>query len=308
MNRKKTVKSIEITEKTIKTTLKRAILSEGANINKDEFTKKNIPSIKSKIFIACLMLTMVVFSGCNNLTSSVSPTFNKNETEKKNPAYEENISLNEYYCSENGYSLVFYRYDADKQEVDLIFDSNCLVKLYDVYYDDSFNGDKNIEYYTGYVDKNEKNQFEIIYDRVANQYSVFAGIGGEKIYFDQKWYTGNYVFNQAKTTNHSQIELLTPSSYSFQMNSYGEPSTATDFGEYSHDTVFNIIPNSFELYGRMSLDKTSYVGTHGDVPFDPYRLSVTLKTKKDNIYFIQKIYMDVLVFDEYGETIKEYQN
>lgn len=253
---------------------------------------------------------MGVFFSCNNLITDVI-SFDHSELENtieehNTPLEKEYISLNEYYCSENGYSLVFYRYNNDEQEVDLIFDSNCMVRLYDVFYEDSFNGNEDIECYIGYVDKNEKYQFEIMYNKTSNKYSIAAGVGGEKIFFDKKCFSGEYVFKQTKMIEKTQIEILIPSSYSFQIDSNSELNNVLDFGEYSGDKIFNIIPNSFELYGRMSLDKVSYTGTNGGVPFDPYRLTIGIQAKKNNIYFIQKIYMDVLVFDKYGESIKEY--
>ena len=67
-----------------------------------------------------------------------------------------------------------------------------------------------------------------------------------------------------------------------------------------------ILPKSFDINGRVSLDKVSYGYTEGNVPKDPYRLSLTLKPTKNNWYFIHRIYMDVLIFDENDEQIKSY--
>lgn len=67
-----------------------------------------------------------------------------------------------------------------------------------------------------------------------------------------------------------------------------------------------ILPESFDINGRVSLDKVSYGYTEGNVPKDPYRLSLTLKPTKNNWYFIHRIYMDVLIFDENDEQIKSY--
>lgn len=67
-----------------------------------------------------------------------------------------------------------------------------------------------------------------------------------------------------------------------------------------------IIPDSFDIYGRVCLDKPAYWYYEGDVPKDPYRLTLTLKATNKNWYFIQRIYMDTLIFDINGETIKSY--
>ena len=90
------------------------------------------------------------------------------------------------------------------------------------------------------------------------------------------------------------------------------PNEDTEYGMYSNAPTlakgYTIIPSSFEIYGRMSLDKVSYVGTNGYIQFDPYRITLSIKPNEDNWFFIQKIYMDTLIFDEDGEIIKNYHN
>lgn len=67
-----------------------------------------------------------------------------------------------------------------------------------------------------------------------------------------------------------------------------------------------IIPDSFDIYGRVSLDEISYGYYEGNTPKDPYRLSIVLTSTENNWYFIQKVYMDTLIFDKQGEVIKKY--
>lgn len=68
----------------------------------------------------------------------------------------------------------------------------------------------------------------------------------------------------------------------------------------------HIIPDSFDIYGRMGLDEVLYGYYEGDTPKDPCRLSLTLRAMDKNWYFIQTIYMDTLIFDENGESLKSY--
>lgn len=111
-------------------------------------------------------------------------------------------------------------------------------------------------------------------------------------------------FKDECTFSKTPIETETQSSSNGQGDlEYGLYSTAPVLAESWH-----IIPNSFEVYGRVSLDETAYGRYEGNTltPKDPYRLSLTIKATENNWYFIQKIYMDTLVFDKDGEVIKSY--
>lgn len=243
--------------------------------------------IKETIFLSYLIIVIFIISGCSAPVSDISsvPNFDNGNVELSDNLIEieQQVTVDEYYSAENGYSLVFLKHNVENCEVDLIFDMNCIVKLYDVFFDSSFNGDENIEYYVGYVDRNGKNQFEILHNKMSNKYIIAAGIGGEKIFFDEKWFSGEYILNESKTIDLGQINSLTPAEFNVEV---AEISKTTDFYAELCSYVTSNCINYTEWWNNPTLSFTN--PTHyflGNITAENYSEKMEkAKQLVDNVY------------------------
>lgn len=137
--------------------------------------------------------------------------------------------------------------------------------------------------------------------------------------YDDTELNGNYIFEQLqnkKCSVYATLENFRGAGQLYLLN----PKIYIDGQEATKNKVNNkkvseapllaegvyILPDSFDINGKVSLDKVSYGYTEGNTPKDPYRLSIVLKPTDKNWYFIHRIYMDVLIFDKNDEQIKSY--